>query len=74
MQSLAGQLPEYPIACDMKGVEERLSVLLILKSVMYDAFIVEVLLLPMQVLMHLLINPVLSMQRNAISPNEARLS
>lgn len=34
---------------------------------MYDAFIVEVLLLPMQVLMHHLINPVLSMQQNAIS-------
>lgn len=29
MQSLAGQLPEYPIVCDMKGVGERLSVLLI---------------------------------------------
>lgn len=31
MQSLAGQLPEYPIVCDMKGVRERLSVLLISK-------------------------------------------
>lgn len=74
MQLLASQLPEYSVVSAMKGVGERLSVLLIAELAMYGVSIVEVLLWLVLALMRHRISLVHLMEQNVIFQSVAHHS